>query len=181
MMQIQTVFKVLSRPTYFILAAIVSGAIFSLSVWLPNLKLITVVAQSADWQDTVFLLGSLYASIGSNFSLVSATYTIFIALLFGINIALLTYYIRRVQRGMSGVKRTGLAGVGGLISGFFGIGCAACGTFILTSTLALFGAGGILAYLPFGGEEFGFIGIGLLLYSLYVLSKKISDPLVCAV
>lgn len=181
MSQVQSVFKVLSLPAYFLLALVAGWAIFSLSVWLPNLKLITVVALSADWQDTVSLLGSLYASIGSNFSFVSASYTIFIAFLFGINIALLTYYIRVVQGGMSEIKGTGLAGVGGLISGFFGIGCAACGTFILTSTLALFGAGGILAYLPFGGEEFGFIGVGLLLYSLYLLSKKISNPLVCEI
>jgi len=53
------------------------------------------------------------------------------------------------------------------------------GTFVLSSVLALVGAGGILAYLPFNGVEFGFIGMGLLLYSAYAIIRKIQAPLVC--
>ena len=86
-----------------------------------------------------------------------------------------------MRGGTSSLRGTGLSSIGGLVSGIFGIGCAACGTFIFTSVLTLFGVGGILAYLPFGGEEFGFLGVGLLLYSLYTLTKKITDPLVCPI
>ena len=86
-----------------------------------------------------------------------------------------------MRTGSPNVKGVGVAGIGGLVSGVFGIGCAACGTFIFTSVLALFGVGGILAYLPFGGEEFGFLGVALLVYSVYSLTKKITDPLVCPI
>jgi len=181
MQYIGTLIKVLCNPYYSLLAALIAGFIFSMAVWLPSFQLIWIVSQTASLSELPSLLWSLYGAIGSNFSLVSAIYTILIAILFGINIALLTYYIKRSRGGVRSIKGTGAAGIGGLVAGIFGIGCAACGTFIFTSALTLFGVGGILAYLPFGGEEFGFLGVGLLLYSLYTLTKKITDPLVCPV
>jgi hypothetical protein len=97
------------------------------------------------------LVMSLYGSLGTNFSFLSAAYTILIALLFGLQVTLLTYYIRSVRSRVTTLTNVGASGIGGLVSGFFGIGCAACGTFLLSSILALFGAGGALAWLPFGG------------------------------
>jgi hypothetical protein len=179
MQQIKTLMSIVTKPRYAFLVLIVSGTVFTIAVWLQNLRLISVVAQKATVPELLSLLWSLYGAIESNFTLVSATYTTAIAVLFGINIALLVYYIKRARGGVSGMKSSGVAGVGGLVSGIFGIGCAACGTFILTPVLALFGAAGFLTWLPFGGEEFGFLGVGLLLYSIYVVAKKINDPLVC--
>jgi len=117
----------------------------------------------------------LFGSIQTNFSPTSATYTIAIAVLFGINIALLAYYIR--SRQSSVISSGATLSISGLVSGVFGIGCAACGTFILTSFLSAFGAVGVLSFLPFSGEEFGFLGVGLLVYSIYVISRKINSPL----
>jgi len=173
-----TVFK---QPFYLLLAVLLSTIVFTIAVWLPSFQLISIVSQTASLSELLSLLWSLYGAIGSNFSTTSATYTIMIAVLFGINVSLLTYYIRRMRTGSPNVKGVGVAGIGGLVSGVFGIGCAACGTFIFTSVLALFGVGGILAYLPFGGEEFGFLGVALLVYSVYSLTKKITDPLVCPI
>jgi len=168
---------------YTALAGVIAGVVFTLSIWLPNIQLIGAVlfSSSASFVAKMQFLMSLYAGIGTNFTLVSATYTILIALLFGINIALLVYYIKKVGGHMPTMNVTSAAGVGGLVSGVFGIGCAACGTFILTSVLTLFGAGGLVVFLPFGGEEFGFLGVGLLGYSIYTLLKKIQAPLVCPV
>tara|TARA_Y100000310_G_scaffold111677_1_gene110078 strand:- start:1888 stop:2124 length:237 start_codon:yes stop_codon:yes gene_type:complete len=72
-------------------------------------------------------------------------------------------------------------GIGGFISGIFGIGCATCGSFIITPLLALIGAGGFLTLLPFGGEEFGFLGVGLLGFSVMSVAKKINQPSTCPV
>jgi len=77
------------------------------------------------------------------------------------------------------VHSTPFVPAGGLISGIFGIGCAACGTLVLTPLLALIGAGGIVALLPFGGQEFGVFGVGMLGFSIFVIAKKIQEPLVC--
>jgi len=65
------------------------------------------------------------------------------------------------------------------VSGIFGVGCAACGSVIVSSLLLLVGAGGVLTILPFHGAEFGVLGIIFLWFSIYQLSKRIDDPLVC--
>jgi hypothetical protein len=181
MQQIKTLMSILVKPRYAFLAIVVSVIVFTIAVWLPNLALISIVVQKATISEVMSLLWSLYGAIGTNFTLISASYTIAIAILFGVNMALLMYYIQRARGGAREVKSGGAAGIGGLISGIFGIGCAACGTFILTPPLALFGATGLLALLPFGGEEFGFLGVGLLVYSIYILTKKIDKPMVCEI
>ncbi|MCD5381279.1 MAG: hypothetical protein LR008_01755, partial [Candidatus Pacebacteria bacterium] len=121
---------------------------------------------------------SLYGAVALNYGVLSIMYMVSIAVLFGINVSLLTYYIRRRQIEVSG-KTAHVTSIGGLISGIFGIGCAACGSIILTSVLGLFGATGLLLLLPFHGAEFGVIGIILLAFSINYLVKKIDDPFVC--
>jgi hypothetical protein len=59
------------------------------------------------------------------------------------------------------------------------VGCAACGSVILTAILATIGVGGLLLALPFKGAELGIIALGILFWSNYYLAKKINDPLVC--
>ena len=171
--------QVFSRITYVIIAGVVSAAAFTFAVWLPNFGLIREVVFNSNVSiaGKANLLFSLFGSIQTNFSVVSAGYTIAIAVLFGINMALLAYYIRSRQTTIPG---SGAAfSIGGLVSGIFGIGCAACGTFILSSLLGVFGAAWVLAFLPLGGEEFGLLGVGLLLYSSYAVSKNIVKPAVC--
>ncbi|MCB9818367.1 hypothetical protein H6787_02670 [Candidatus Nomurabacteria bacterium] len=178
--QLGTVF---ANPVYVSTAIFIAWAVFTFAVLLPNIQLIGVVlfSDTASALEKANFLFSLYGSIGTNFTLVSASSTVVIAILFGINVTLLLYYIRKVRDAVSNLRSTGAAGISGLISGVLGIGCAACGTFVLTSVLALIGAGALVTYLPFKGVEFGFIGIGLLLYSTYSLIRKINSPLVCRI
>ncbi|HQU09423.1 MAG TPA: hypothetical protein PLV25_05630, partial [Opitutales bacterium] len=69
----------------------------------------------------------------------------------------------------------------GIASGVLGMGCAACGSFLLTSLLSLFGASWLLSYLPLAGGEFGILGVILLAVSLYMTAKKIQNPAVCKI
>jgi hypothetical protein len=41
------------------------------------------------------------------------------------------------------------------------------------------GATGLLALLPFDGQEFGLLGVGILGFSIFLAAKKINEPLVC--
>ncbi len=173
---LKTVFSNLRLTLTALVATVI---VFTISVWLPNWRLLVELMPSeiATTSEKASLLWSLYGSIQTNFTLVSASYTIAIAILFGMNIALFAHYIKTRRGAISGSSSA--VGLGGLVSGFFGVGCAACGTFILTAVLGLVGGAGLIAFLPLGGEEFGILGVLLLGYSSYLLIKKIREPLVC--
>ncbi|MAZ40863.1 hypothetical protein CL654_02000 [bacterium] len=171
--------EVFSHVRYVAIALPIAFVVLAFAVWLPNWRLLHTILVSHDVEfiDATKVAFGLFGSLSTNFTLVSATYTILIAILFGINIAMLVYYVQRRKGSLRGKGAT--AGVGGLVAGVFGIGCAACGTFLLSVVLALIGAGGLLAFLPLGGEEFGILGVVLLLYSVYWTAQKIDEPLVC--
>lgn len=102
-----------------------------------------------------------------------------LALLIGINITLTIFYIRLHQ---SAPSKTGTASsIGGLIASVLGIGCAACGSLLLTSFAASFGGLGALSLLPYGGEEIGYLGAVLLFVSSIVLVRGINKPAVCTI
>lgn len=125
--------QVFSNVRYLVLAGIVGFAVFAFSAWLPNLGLIVKVISSsgASLLGKITFLASLLGSIQTNFTFFSAAYTIAIAALFGINVAMVAYYF--AQRKQL-VRQTGIAAsFGGLVSGILGIGCAACGTLVLGS------------------------------------------------
>ena len=170
----QAVAAVLRNPALFSLFAGVSAAAFTFAVWLPNFSAIARVWSSASAGETLSFLLSLYGAIGTNFSLLSASYTIAASILFGLNVALFVRYVRikREQTGGSVGVKDARAGVAGAVSGLFGIGCAACGTFILSSLFGLFGAAALVTALPLGGGEFGILAVALLSYSAYAISRK---------
>lgn len=175
------VFKtVFSKARYTRLALLSAVVVFTLALWLPNFSFVMsyLTSSGSVWQKFQFIW-SFYGSIQTNHTFYSATIAILIAALSGINIALLAYYTRRVKTAAKGFKRLHAGSYTGLIIGFLGVGCVACGSVILTAILATIGAGGLLLALPFKGAELGMIALGILIWSNYFLAKKINDPLVC--
>src|SRR3990167_7930199 len=164
--------KVFRRPIYALFALIAGCAMFAFAVWLPNFRLIIIflVSQDISFAQKLNLLISLLGSIATNFTPLSASYTIAIAMLFGINLAMIVYFLRRK---VAEVKQSGIyTGFLGVASGVLGIGCAACGSFLLT---------GALAFLPLRGGEFGILGVILLLLSIHLVAKQIQNPAVCKI
>ena len=179
-MIIKVLGQVFKHVRYLVGASVVAFTVLSAAILLPNTNALIQVLSSAT-VSVVFKLNfllSLYGSLLTNFTPVSALYLIITAILFGVNIGLLTYYIRRRQV-KNGNTTAHLANLGGIISAVLGIGCAACGSIVLTAILSLFGAGSLILLLPFNGVEFGVLGIILLCFSSYYLMKRINDPLVC--
>ena len=177
----QALQKVFRKPVYVVIALVVSASVFVLAVWLPNIRLVADIVSSPDvpLSSKLELPLSLLGSIVTNFTVLSASYTIAIAVLFGVNLAMVMYFLKRK---ISEVKQTGITtGFLGIASGVLGVGCAACGSFLLTSGLSLVGASGILAFLPFAGAEFGIIGVILLSVSVYITAKQIQNPAVCKI
>ncbi|MBM3261317.1 hypothetical protein FJY93_02760 [Candidatus Kaiserbacteria bacterium] len=180
-MLIQALYKVFRQPAYTIVAFVSGATVFALAVWLPNLPLIIRVMGHTDasLKDKIGLPLSLLGSITTNFSVFSGVLTIAIAILFGINLAMFAYYLKyRVALVQRGGIATGFLGV---VSGVLGTGCAACGSFVLMSGFSLVGASGALAILPFGGAEFGLLGVALLIASIIITAMYIQNPAVCSI
>lgn len=180
-MVVQALQKVFRKPTYTLLALVASLTIFTFAVWFPNIRLIATVISSADtsFSQKLGIPISLLGSIITNFTILSALSMIVIAILFGVNIAMIVYFLRRK---ISEVKQSGITtGFFGITSGVVGMGCAACGSLLLTSILSLFGASSVLAFLPLAGGEFGILGAILLAISTYNIAKQIQNPAVCKI
>lgn len=173
--------KVFGKPAYVILALVISALAFAIAVWLPNFRLVAGIVSSPDvpLSSKIELPISLLGSIVTNFTLLSASYTIAIAVLFGVYVAMTIYFLKRR------IKEVGQGGIAtgffGITSGVLGVGCAACGSFLLTSLLTLIGAGGAIALLPLQGSEFGILGVILLAFAVYTTAKQIENPLVCKI
>ncbi len=164
---------------YTLLAGLTAFVIFAFATWLPNLQLLFSILKDplVPVSDKLMLPVNLVGSITTNFTVLAASYTVAIALLVGINTALATYQIRRQKQNLS---RSGTAASSlGVLSGVFGIGCAACNSLVLVSVLGMVGAAGIVPLLPLKGGEFGIIGVLLLATATYMLARQIAKPLVC--
>lgn len=132
--------------------------------------------------DSLPLFKRIWLGIGVFFDITS-TFTgstlvlaILGSLLGGINISLAYTYMK--LRGEV-ILKSGLYSGFGLFFAFLGIGCAACGTALLSVILGFFGFSAMLQVLPYQGLEIGYIGLIILCIAMYVLSKKVSSPYVC--
>lgn len=170
--------EVFARLSYIALASVLAILAFLFAIWLPNIGLITDIfgTSSASLAAKMKVATSLLGGISTNFSALSASYTIAIAILFGINIAMVAYLLqKRTQIARQNIA----AGFSGVASGVLGVGCAACGSFLLTAILSSFGAAGALALLPLQGGEFGILGVILLAVFLLLTARKITETLTC--
>lgn len=171
--------QVFAYPSYIALAGVLAILAFVLAVWLPNLGLIAQVFSdsNAPLSATLGIALSLLGGIGTNFSLLSAGYTIAIAVLFGLTVAMIAYSVK--QRRIAAAGQSIAIGSGAMLSGVLGVGCAACGSLILGVVLPSLGAAGALAALPLDGEEFGILSVALLFVSLLLISKDIAESIAC--
>jgi len=160
--------------------------LFSLVMWVPNSSIIATIWMSevSTWVDKVSILFLLYGYLFTGFSTVTATYLVAIVVLFGIQMALLVAYIRSRQARPNGGQRqtvVHVSSVSGLVAALLGIGCAACGSLVLTTMFAAFGGAAMLRFLPLHGAEFGLLGVSLLVFACYKLLQGIRSAQVCVV
>ena len=169
--------EVFSRASYWLLALAVTGGMLTATIILMNYSLLKFISAS-ELFDTAAKLRILAASSGSfrtRISTAEQIVTLITALLTGVNVSVLAYYLKRrvpLQRAM-GVSALGILG------SFLGIGCASCGSLLLVSILGLTAAGGLLRALPLRGMEFGVMSAFILIASLFFVVHKLESPLVC--
>jgi hypothetical protein len=138
----------------------------TLALFLGNTELITnTILGEYSSNYKIAIVQGVYGS--------STGIVLIIATLTGINVALLVK--RLIMLRTFGKIHLVIGGSIGL--GLISSGCAACGL----PLLAFLGISGSLTFLPFGGEEFPWITIALLLISGIILLKDIQRPPECAI
>lgn len=174
-----TIAKIIKHPKYLTVTICIAVIMIAFAAWLPNLHLITKTMMSETmtlWEKTN-LMTALLGSLETNFTPLSRTLTVINAVLTGIQTSLLIYYLRqswKIQTEM-GVSFAGVA------TSLLGVGCASCGSVLLTSLIGFGSATTVLGILPFRGQEFGFVGIAILLAAMNYTIKKINQPFTCVV
>lgn len=172
-----TIAKTLKRPWLFLLFACVSVAVILIAIWLPNLNFLRHVVTTPNYtvEDRTAILLTSFGTLQTNFSPLSRWTIIIVALLTGVNVALFAHYVqtRRILERSAGVTALGT------LLGMLGVGCAACGSVIVSSLLGVSATAALVGALPLRGVEFGFVGMAVLFYANYALAKKIRAPLAC--
>jgi hypothetical protein len=91
-----------------------------------------------------------------------------LAVLFVLSITLNIYAVRELR-----MEKSWLGQAGGVLLGTLGVGCAACGTFVLSGFLSTAATAAVISVLPFHGKEFLAAGLILLGVSVYRTAKSI--------
>jgi hypothetical protein len=170
--------RVFREGKYRVLALVVSLLGFAFATWLPNLGLVfRNILWGESLRERVELPFLLLGSIATNFTLFSASTTLLTVSLLGVSAAMIIFSLRMQT---TKIQPKGLtSGIFGTVSGALGIGCAACGSIVLTPVVVAFGGVTFLAALPLRGGEFALIGIGLLIISIVMTAQQIEAPKAC--
>lgn len=152
-------FKTEARADYFFLKSAIFAFLFvAIATTLVNIQNFWNFA-TADYAlvPKFKILGLLFLGSFQTISTLDLALLGIIGFLFGMNTILILRKLKFIKK-QGSVKLTAGAGILSIATA----GCASCGL----SVLSLFGLGGALAILPFGGTELYFIAIAILIYSL---------------
>ena len=113
--------------------------------------------------------------LAPHYILASIGLTIVISTLAGMNFAMMAYKMNQIKK-MNSVKTNSSAIFGGIFAAFTP-GCPAC-----TAPLAvILGAVGGLSLFPMQGLELKFISVGVLIFSIYWITKGLQNKSCCKI
>ncbi len=167
------------KPAYFFLAASVSVIFYEFIFWFLNLGLLQYLLTSPflTLGDKLQMLIGSYSGIFT-IPLSALALTLFIVSLFqGIAVAALVYTIRK-ERSMqrSILKDFGGTGIAGALS-VFGLGCAACGTSLVTPILTFFFATSSVAVAEEVGLYSAVLALVVSAITVYLTGLKLATRL----
>ncbi len=174
---LDSVKEVMRNWRYIVLTFFVVLLLFLFAIWLPNFSFVKEIITSQYFsvpEKASILLSSLKA-FQTNFTLFGRVMLVAVSLLFGLNMSLFSFYLKRRIRLQ---KEAGLS-VGGIVAGMLGVGCASCGSFIISSLFGVSASVVFLGFLPLKGQEFGILSIIILSFSIISTARKIQEPVVC--
>lgn len=162
---------------YVILVLFISFPLFLFAIWLPNFSFVkeVITSQYFSVSEKVSILLSSLRAFQTNFQPLGQIMLITVSLLFGLNMSLFIFYLKRRIKLQ---KEAGLS-TSGIVAGMLGVSCASCGSFIISSLFGVSASVSFLGLLPFNGQEFAIISIVILGFSIVSMAKKIQEPLIC--
>lgn len=160
---------VLTVPGYAVLGVVTSAlalTVFAVSQNFPIFRNL-VVGGSLPLENRVRILLELYPFVGGNFPPGGAAALVLVAVLTGVNVAMVVYHFRehRVE------LREGGGSFVAVVLGTIGAGCAACGSAVLVSILSLVGVTGGVTVLPFDGAVFLVLAAVVIVLSIHWLAR----------
>lgn len=169
---------IFTKPFFVAIAFLVTllFSTLSLGIAIRSTIYLTFTLPVDSLQDRVALVLTSVKAIPLNFTSEAVAFIFIIAFLTGINVALIVYYIRS----RSLLFRKSGAGFLGAFAGIIGVGCASCGSVLLSSIMGLSASTTLIGALPLRGTEFSLLAVALLVYSIYALSRKVSPERVYA-
>lgn len=133
--------------------------------------------------DTRDLYSTMW-DIQYTFTLATGVIFVLTCLLASLNLLLLYNYFSarstvdmNLHKSNSLSKSNSLIGAVGGILAFLSLSCASCGAVLLSFILSLIGLS--INQLPYGGIEFGILGLTILSYGTYSVYKKTRNPYIC--
>lgn len=167
--------KAFAAPSGYVAAVLGALFVVLLTVALPNLKLLGFTFGASEFTLALKLRTAVEVLWNGRlaFGYPGGWTALPLAALFGLNVALVFHYMRDQVR----INHAAGASVAGILIGLLGVGCAACGSVLLTSLLGL----GALAVLPFRGQEFAWLGLIIMAAATLNIAAKIADPAACKI
>ena len=171
----RTLVTVFKKPIYATLAVASALSVWLLVIIMPRLETISyLVGQSS------LTMGQKIRTIW--YTLIGGTVTlglpeILVGLLIGINLTLIVYYFKKYIA----LHRLSGAGIAGTLFGLIGMGCASCGSVLLTSVIGITASTHLIGILPLKGLEFTILSIILLGVSIITIALHIDKPAQCAI
>ncbi len=160
---------VLKKPLYALFALVCAFLMLTIIIWSLNYELVGYIITNPDMSvaQKLRFFSYGYEALFTSFDSFLSVSVISLSFLFGINLAVLVYSLRRKTASARATGTSGLAATLGILSS----GCAACGTSLLGPLLATFGATSLTAVHNIGAT-FSVIGSLLLLYSIYKITLQ---------
>ena len=163
-----SIFVVFRSGYYFLMMAAFAFLMMAFSVLIINISLVfSPISPSYGVLDRIMLVFNLLGGLFTNNTALGIFIILTTSLLAGINVSLLFFKFRVLK---SASYKEHSLGTSGATAGVLASSCSSCGI----SILSMLGVAGAFTFMPLGGLELGFLGIGLLLISIYLTSKSIS-------
>lgn len=177
----QDVFKALKsvyeNPRFIFLNLALFFLFLLFIIWLPNLGFILhrLFLSELSFFDRIDFFISTLGALKTNFTFASRIVSLLVIFFFSVNLTMFVFYLKEAWS----FQRETSSSLLGAILGLVGVGCASCGSVILSSVFGFTVAAGILTFLPFKGLEFSFVSLIFLGMSIVWLGRKISRGIAC--